>query len=101
MWYVNRQFAHTGLIPEPVLRLDDMVLAGDHQKLAEVLTSILKDGVGAFAGNGRHEPREEIKAEVLSWADAEIADLIWGLLKREPEEIIWRYIPRIPDVLLN
>jgi len=97
MWYVNRKFASTGLIPEPVLRLDDLVLAGERQKLAEILTSILKDGVGEYAGHGRPEPREEILAEVQKWTEAEIADLIWGLLKHEPDEVIWRYIPRTPD----
>lgn len=101
MWYVDRAFEHTGLIPEPVLRLDDMVRAGNDRRLAEILTSILKDGVGDFAGHGRPEPREEILAEVSAWEPAEIADLIWGLLKREPEQVIWRYIPRIPDNLLN
>lgn len=94
MWYVNREFASSGLIPEPVLRIDDLVLARDHQKLATILTSILKEGIGEFAGHGRPETQEEILAEVLGWTDAEIANLIWGLLKHEPNEIIEKYVPR-------
>ena len=96
-----RRFASTGLIPEPVLRLDNMVRAGERARLAEILTSILKDGVGEYAGRGRPEPREEISAEVFQWEPGKIADLIWVLLKREPDEVIWRYIPRAPDSSLN
>lgn len=94
MWYVNRSFEQAGLIPEAVLLLDNLVLAGDKTRLVEVLTSVLKDGVGEFTGRGRPEPIEKISADLSRWEPAEIADLLWSLLKKEPEEVIWRYIPR-------
>ncbi|MDP2656614.1 MAG: hypothetical protein Q8P11_03580 [bacterium] len=102
MWYINRKFISSGLIPEPMICLDDLLLAGEHQTLANILTAILKDGVGEFVGIGRPETKGEILAEVLQWTDAEIADMVWGLLKHEPEEIIWKYIPRTsPDITFS
>ncbi len=92
MWHVDRSFESSGLIPEAKLLIDDWLRAGDKARLVEALTSVLRDGVGEFTGRGRPEPVEKISAELSKWEPAEIADLLWVLLKKEPEEAIWRFL---------
>ena len=90
-WYVNRAFEALGIIPRGVTALDDLVLDGDHDKLARSLATVLHDGVGDLAA--RPEPTEAILAELQSWSIDEMVNLLWALLKHEPEEEQKRYIP--------
>jgi len=93
--YVNPAFAHA--LPAPLVRLERMAHSGcelHRIALAQALATLLKERSQV------EESREGILNQMTQplgeggWSGDELADLLWGLLKDEPEELIWQYIPR-------
>ena len=78
-WMVNRAVEASGLIPEPVLELDDLVIAGNRDKLVEIFEKVTAEVEGY-----------SIKAESLSLS--ELASHSWYFLKRAEDP--WQYITR-------
>ncbi len=85
-WIVNREFEQTGLIPEEVLELDDLVLAGNREELTRIF-----DEVNTSCVAQEYQSKASLlKADDMTFE--QIASWCWFYLKKEPNP--WSFIKR-------